>query len=454
MTKATTKDTSHFTPHTSHLKKILFWANSFSHCTYLNPNDFEDIYPQKPFRKLLAVGWKKIVDFTKKNLQDNSFSQLQKHYQNNKNWLFGYFSYDLKNELEKLESNNFDGLGFEDIYFYEPEYLFIFDENFEENNDFELITEKNITKETILKEIEAYYQENYPQNQQKNKSEVSKINVQARLTKEKYIQTIQKLKTHISKGDIYEVNFCMEFFAEKVQLNALEAYFSLNEISPMPFSAYQKINDNYVVCASPERFLKKIGTKIISQPIKGTAKRGNTPQEDEIIKQNLLNNPKERSENIMIVDLVRNDLARSAKTGTVCVEELLGLYTFTQLHQLISTVSAQISAENANNEHFAKIIQNAFPMGSMTGAPKIKAMQIIENQEITKRGLYSGALGYIAPNGDFDFNVIIRSILYNAKNQYLSFQVGSAITAEANAQQEYEECLLKSQAIRSVLTKF
>ena len=173
----------------------------------------------------------------------------------------------------------------------------------------------------------------------------------------------------------------------------------------------------------------------------------------EFIKQNLLNNPKERSENIMIVDLVRNDLARSAKIGTVCVDELLGLYTFKQLHQLISTVSAQVADNEVDNNNFTKIIQNAFPMGSMTGAPKIKAMQIIENEEVTKRGLYSGALGYIMPNGDFDFNVMIRSILYNAQNQYLSFQVGSAITAEADPQQEYEECLLKSQAIRNVLAK-
>ncbi len=452
MTKTTIKNTSHLTLHTSHLKKILFWANGFSHCTYLNPNDFGDTYPQKPFKKLLAIGAKKIVNFTKiaeNNQQNNSFQQLQKHHENNQNWLFGYFSYDLKNELEKLESNNFDALNFADIYFYEPEYLLIFDENSNKNTDFELITTHNISKEGLLEEIEKYYQDCC----QKPLSKPSNINIQARITQEKYLQTIQKLKEHIFKGDIYEVNFCMEFFAENVALNSLEAYFLLNELSPMPFSAYHKINDNYVICASPERFLKKIGNKIISQPIKGTAKRGNTPQEDEIIKQNLLNNPKERSENIMIVDLVRNDLARSAKTGTVCVDELLGLYTFKQLHQLISTVSAQVAGNEVNNNNFAKIIQNAFPMGSMTGAPKIKAMQIIENEEVIKRSLYSGALGYIMPNGDFDFNVMIRSILYNAQNQYLSFQVGSAITAEANPQQEYEECLLKSQAIRNVLAK-
>ncbi len=437
-------------------RKLLVWANSFTHCTYLNPNDFGDIYPQKPFKKLLAVGAKKIVNFSEipeNNLPKNSFQQLKKHHDNNQNWLFGYFAYDLKNELEKLESNNVDALDFADIYFYEPEYLLIFDENSNKNTEFELITEKNITKENLLKEIETYYQdfyqENYQEIQQKNSPKPSNINIQARITQEKYIQTIQKLKAHIFKGDIYEVNFCMEFFAENVALNPLEAYFLLNELSPMPFSAYQKINDNYVVCASPERFLKKIGNKIISQPIKGTAKRGNTPQEDEIIKQNLLNNPKERSENIMIVDLVRNDLARSAKVGTVCVDELLGLYTFKQLHQLISTVSAQVT----DNKEFTKIIQNAFPMGSMTGAPKIKAMQIIENEEVTRRGLYSGALGYIMPSGDFDFNVMIRSILYNSQNQYLSFQVGSAITADADPQQEYEECLLKSQAIRNVLAK-
>jgi para-aminobenzoate synthetase component 1 len=149
----------------------------------------------------------------------------------------------------------------------------------------------------------------------------------------------------------------------------------------------------------------------------------------------------------MIVDLVRNDLSRTATKGSVEVEELCGIYTFKQVHQMISTVVSQVE----NTTSAVEIIKTTFPMGSMTGAPKISAMKIIEELEETKRGLYSGAIGYFSPEGDFDFNVVIRSILYNSKNQYLSFSVGSAITSEATAEGEYEECLLKAKAMFEVL---
>jgi len=206
------------------------------------------------------------------------------------------------------------------------------------------------------------------------------------------------------------------------------------------------MEDNYIICASPERFLKKTGTRLISQPIKGTIKRGKTEAEDELLKQHLFNDKKERSENIMIVDLVRNDLSRSAKKGSVKVDELCGIYSFKQVHQMISTISAEIKDDII----FFEAIKNAFPMGSMTGAPKIKAMELIETLEDTKRGVYSGALGYISPSGDFDFNVVIRTILYSQQQQYLSFMVGSAITTNSIAEKEYEECLLKATAMFSV----
>jgi para-aminobenzoate synthetase component 1 len=248
----------------------------------------------------------------------------------------------------------------------------------------------------------------------------------------------------------------MEFFSETKGINPLALFFKLNETSQAPFSAFYRMNDKYLMCASPERFLKKSSRKIISQPIKGTARRGSNIGEDNEIKRSLLTNKKEQSENVMIVDLVRNDLSKTC--NNVQVDKLCDISSFKQWHQLISTVSGEIR----HDVHFVDVIKNTFPMGSMTGAPKIKAMQLIEQFEKTKRGLYSGAVGYITPslsgeNGqggevDFDFNVVIRSILYNQASGYLSFQVGSAITANSIPEKEYAECLLKAKGMFEALS--
>ena len=273
------------------------------------------------------------------------------------------------------------------------------------------------------------------------------IKIQQRISKEAYLQKVTRMLEYIHHGDIYEANFCMEFFVKDATINPIEIYHKLNAISQPPFAVYFKNNHHFLMSASPERYLKKEGTKVISQPIKGTAKRNSYPILDEQSKVELENNPKERAENIMIVDLVRNDLSRTATKGSVEVEELCGIYTFKQVHQMISIIVSQV--ENTTSP--IEIIKTTFPMGSMTGAPKISAMKIIEELEETKRGLYSGAIGYFSPEGDFDFNVVIRSILYNSKNQYLSFSVGSAITSEATPEGEYEECLLKAKAMFEVL---
>jgi para-aminobenzoate synthetase component 1 len=253
--------------------------------------------------------------------------------------------------------------------------------------------------------------------------------------------------SHIRRGDIYEANFCQEFYCENTTINPLEAYDKLNRISRPPFATFLKCDDKYLLSASPERYLKKVGAKIISQPIKGTAKRSSNIIEDQEFKHQLEHSEKERSENIMIVDLVRNDLSHTAIKGSVEVEELCKIHSFEQVHQMISTVTSIID----KNTHPVDVIRTTFPMGSMTGAPKISAMKIIEALEETKRGLYSGAVGYFSPDGDFDFNVIIRSILYNASKKYVSYSVGSAITAKSNPQDEYEECLVKAKAMREVL---
>ncbi len=273
------------------------------------------------------------------------------------------------------------------------------------------------------------------------------IDLRSRFSKEEYIETVKKVKEHINRGDIYVTNFCQEFYAEGAIIDPLSIFLRLNAISPNPFTAFFKLKDKYILSASPERFLAKRGGKLISQPIKGTSKRFTDPTEDEQSKQTLRVHSKELQENVMIVDLVRNDLTKSAKAGTVNTEELFGIYSFNQVHQMISTVICELRKDISE----VQSIKNSFPMGSMTGAPKISAMQLMEQYERTKRGVYSGAIGYFSPDGDFDFNVVIRTLLYNEAEKYLSFQVGSAITYHADPEKEYEECLLKAQAILEVL---
>jgi para-aminobenzoate synthetase component 1 len=275
---------------------------------------------------------------------------------------------------------------------------------------------------------------------------INPIEIQQRISKDFYLEKVNKMLEYINKGDIYEANFCMEFYA-KTTINPLDKFISLNDISRPPFAAYLKNNNYFLLSASPERYLKKENNKIISQPIKGTSKRFPDIEKDVISKNNLASDTKERSENIMITDLVRNDLSRTAKKGSVEVEELCGIYSFLQVHQMISTITSILDDQYS----VLDVIKSSFPMGSMTGAPKISAMKIIEELEETKRGLYSGSVGYFTPNGDFDFNVVIRSILYNSKNNYVSFSVGSAITALSIPELEYEECLLKAEAMIKVL---
>ncbi|MCW3804813.1 anthranilate synthase component I family protein [Plebeiibacterium marinum] len=348
-------------------------------------------------------------------------------------WQFGYFSYDLKNEFENLYSVNHDGLHFPSSLFFQPRYVVY-------NKESKWIIEyqeKYDTEDSVVGLVDAISL------LQADVKLPKSVLFEPRITKEKYIQSVNSVLDHIHKGDIYELNYCQEFFASDVSIDAYIAFERLKNISPTPFACFLKLNDKYVISASPERYLKKEGNKLISQPIKGTAPRGGSWVEDEAYSSSLQQCEKERSENIMIADLVRNDLSRVAARGSVHVEELCGIYKFPQVFQMITTVTAELE----EGRPVLDAIVNSFPMGSMTGAPKVRAMKLIEKYEETKRGVYSGAVGYFAPNGDFDFNVIIRSLLYNSAAKYLSFMVGSAITEKSIPEKEYEECLVKASAI-------
>lgn len=409
-------------------EQLLAWGNQHTTVAWLDSNS----HLKSTTEGILAVG-------TISNLSTdyrNSFAQLKSYITPLQDYVFGFLGYDLKNDVENLTSTNTYEIDFPDMYFFQPKKII-----------------EITAKEVIFKYPLAF--KNEIDKDWKNintfvntKTVKNSIQIKHRIDKENYIQQVKKALTEIHLGNVYELNFCQEFYAENALIDPLQTYLDLNTISATPFASYLKMEHLFLLSASPERFLKKTGETLISEPIKGTAKRRSDVQKDQEQIHLLKNNTKEIAENIMIVDLVRNDLSHIAQKGSVKVDELCGIYSFKQVHQMISTISCQIQP----NIHPVDAIKACYPMGSMTGAPKIAAMNLIEELEASKRGIYSGAVGYFTPELDFDFNVVIRSIVYNAQKKYVSFSVGSAITAMANPEKEYEECLLKAKAMRAVLS--
>jgi para-aminobenzoate synthetase component 1 len=407
--------------------KCLSFAQKQADFLFLNSNQISSAMKLDSYEFIFMCGQLNTFEINHKNALESLADFIEQH---KGKWMGLLLSYELKNEIEDLHSKNNDELEFPNLTVFVPEYIL-----------------------TVNKEDEIYCNDSFFLNEieKENLFCVSKLpflEFEANTSKEDYTKAILQTKNHILDGDVYELNYCIEFHKKNCpELDIVSVYLALNAASPTPFSALYANTSHAILCASPERFLLKIDNLIYSQPIKGTILRKEDKAEDELMKLSLLNSEKERAENLMIVDLVRNDLAKSAKTGSVQVEELFGIYSFKKLHQMISTVRAEL-----NNTPVVDCIQNAFPMGSMTGAPKIKAMEIIDELEKCKRGMYSGSIGYISPNLDFDLNVVIRSLQYNSKKQYLSFQVGSAITIDSDAQAEYEECLLKGSAMMNLFS--
>ena len=412
---------------------LLEWAKQFYEVVWLDSNNHAQTY--NTYDAILAVDALTV----KATDAQNAFEDLREYQKGTNDWLFGYLSYDLKNDVERLSSQNFDGLHFPDLYFFQPKKIISIRGNTIEFNYLRMVDDEI---EIDFKSITKGRVDNFEEKANKNP-----IRIRMRIFKDEYFKSVRKMLQHINRGDIYEANFCQEFYAEDTEIDALKTYKKLNAISNAPFASYMRLGDKYLLSATPERYLKKEGKKVISQPIKGTAKRSANAIEDQKLASALITDEKERAENIMIVDLVRNDLSKSALKGSVSVEELCKVYSFEQVHQMISTITAEV----ANGKNPVEIIKETFPMGSMTGAPKVSAMKIIEDLESFRRGLYSGAVGYFTPDDDFDFNVVIRSILYNETEKYVSYAVGGAITAKSIPEKEYEECLLKAKAMREVL---
>ena len=402
-----------------------FWIMHNKPVSFLNSNNGSSI---------LAFGVGPCLRMTG-DVLDNMQSFIDKH---NKEFIFVALSYDLKNDIEQLTSDNEDRVKFPKAILWVPDVVVKIEDD----------------KWNYVQGCKTIENEDYINFFMSKQSLISypaiNINFEPRTSVEDYLKNVNALKEEIQQGNIYEVNYCQEYFAKNVELdNPLEAYFKLNEITQAPYSTFFSFDEFTVLSGSPESYIRKKGNRIISSPIKGTRRRGETKEEDEFLKDELFNDQKERSENVMIVDLVRNDLSRIATRASVKVEELMKIYSFETVHQMISTISCEVDDEVS----FTDILKATYPMGSMTGAPKISAMKLIEKHEEFQRGIYSGSIGYISPGGDFDLNVIIRTLVFNSKEKYISCSVGGAITIQSSAESEYQECLVQVQGILERMNK-
>lgn len=404
--------------------RALRWAAGFAHCAYFEPNGLD--YPGGPFERLLAVA--DAAPCAPARLRELRGGLGGPPLAAPR---CGFVTYDVKNQIEQLSSGNPSGLAWPELHFFTPQTWLQWRAD--------AVAIHGPAPQETLQLILA----TVPPAPRPPMVPV----MRPRMPKADYLAAVESVREDILNGEVYELNLCQEFYAEAVALDPVDVFERLNAASPTPFAGFCRWHEHYLLCASPERFLAHYRPLIVSQPIKGTIRRGATPAEDEQQRQRLLHDEKERAENLMIVDLVRNDLARVARPGTVRVPELFGLYPFRHVWQMISTVEAELRPD----VDLVDVLRATFPMGSMTGAPKVRAMQLIEQYERSRRGLYSGCFGYVWPDGEFEFNVVIRSLQYRADTGYLSFQVGSAITYDSEPEREYEECLLKARAMLEVL---
>ena len=344
------------------------------------------------------------------------------------NWFFGVIGYDLKNEFEDLSSLNSEIIHTPKLLFFVPKIIIGIDR------------EENVTliKGVLPPNFWHESEQNYPH--RINPEEVPII-------KEDYLKKIKLIHRLIREGEVYELNYCVPHKFTYEEFSPINFHIALINKSPVPMAAYFGSDSLHLCGASMERYLVKKEDKILSQPIKGTIKKGETIREDHALIATLLNSEKDRAENVMIVDLVRNDLNKICQTSSVKVTELCEIYSYLQVHQMISTVEGKLNP----NTTFTDILRATFPMGSMTGAPKIAAMKHIDELESFKRGWYSGSVGYIQPNGDFDFNVVIRSLLCDEDKKILNYCAGGAITIDSNPENEWDEIQVKTKAITEVL---
>lgn len=413
-------------------KQLLQWASQFEQLVWLDSNNYPD--SDNTYEAILAVD-------ASNSFQAGSLEDLKAYRKNCKDWLFGYMAFDAASDLNLQVKSRQENktLEFSKMHFFQPKKIFFVHKDFVEISYLSAIaSEIEVDWEFILSASPV----------EQPQLDLNLV-LHPRLSKQEYLEKIYEVQEYIAAGEIEEINFCQEFYAQVKLENPLAVYAYLNEISSTPFATYLRIGDQYALCASPERYLKNQAGKIITQPIKGTAKRKQDAKEDEEIKYALEHDEKELTENRIVTEMVYKEMQTIAEEGSLELTELCKLYSFKQVHQLISTVVCNLHADL----DVVDAIAATYPMGSMTGIPKSNSLKLIGALENFDRGLYSGSIGYFSPEGDFDFNVVIRSILYNSTNQYLSFAAGGAITNLSDPEKEYEETRVKTKAMEQVLGK-
>jgi para-aminobenzoate synthetase component 1 len=405
--------------------QLLRWASAHTLFCYLDGSGATD--EDYAFSTLIAVGALRVFTVTDRS----PLSALDSFLIPSEMGYVVQAGYGLKDHIEKLSSRHPDPIGFPALLIFEPAVLIRI------SSDGQL----HIRTKDPEQVWKAICDQSVPA-----ESAIPSITFRSRCSQEIYQQQLRYVLDHIQRGDCYELNYCQEFYAESVQIDPLSVFEKLSAVVQAPFSCLYRNGSRWLLGASPERFLRKKGDRLESRPMKGTAPRDTDPAIDQSLAEALQKSSKDRSENVMVVDLVRNDLSRVATRDSVQVDTLCELKSFPQVHQLVSTISAQIGA----GVGFRSILEACFPMGSMTGAPKVRVMQLTDQYELSARGLYSGSIGFIEPNGDFDLNVVIRSLQYESDKGYLSYHVGSGVTVYSDPQREWEECRWKSAGIRRV----
>lgn len=271
--------------------------------------------------------------------------------------------------------------------------------------------------------------------------------IHSNFTRSEYDVAFAKIHQYLQAGDCYQVNLA-QCFAVDAGGDGLEAYLNMREITPAPFSAFLNFPDVQILSVSPERFLLLQQGKVETKPIKGTRQRGTDAQSDARLKEDLRSNKKDQAENLMIVDLLRNDLSKSCETGSVKVNELFGIESYANVHHMVSTITGKL----ASNKDALSLFKDCFPGGSITGAPKKRAMEIINQLEPQARGVYCGSIGYVGWDGNMDSNIAIRTLVY--ADGKMHFSVGGGIVADSDADGEYQETLDKAGGMLSLLSKF
>jgi len=403
------------------------WLAPYLYAMHSEDGLFYLRFPREDGAALLAQGIEDAFEVQAGEQVD--WTKLNEWLSASNDWVFGWIGYDVRRSIEQFGSEELKPSAFPQLVFFRPVNLFKVHED-------SIETLKGTWSDAFDSWLKL-----------EPEGTSSPIVLEPAIDYSTYTRQVESLKREIALGNVYELNYCMPFEANAVLENPEQTWKRMYAKTQAPFSAFASYGPFHVLCTSPERYLKRSGNRVISQPIKGTIRRGANTEEDEHLKARLSESKKERAENVMIVDLVRNDLSRCAERNSVEVEELFGVHTFKTVHHLISTIRCDVRSETS----VVDLLRASFPMGSMTGAPKVSAMQLIAQHEVTERGVYSGSIGYIEPSGDFDFNVVIRSVQYDASSQYVSCHVGGAITALCNAEDEYNECLLKAEAVLGAL---